>query len=504
MGEDANRELQFDASTRTSYWRERPGGGLDGPDSLLNSSELRFTGSEDWNLRVELQRSNGEVLQTALLPKFAAVDSAWQDANSTRPDFGIQVRLVDRVLSQDADGASDWLSEDLPSDLRRSELPESFWEPTIDLESASYNVSFSAPNSGLEARQLFNRDPVERTYLSYYQPSFNSDVALFELPRQDWRSVGSLQHLPFVDGRVYNVGNSWSALNDWFDRYYFSDAEEASRSPPASTQPATFNLNSVGETAWEAVLRGIGTGGSAYSFTATTHDGDSEIAGNSIATLSTPIARLGQSAGEMWELSPTANNFQAVLRQYRRGLRGLTDAQVSGLAREIASNVQRRISAQGPYRSVESFLAPDALFGGGNVLEYSISEYDDSVVASGRINWDQYFPDEPMKMDTAAPGFITSADLMTALAPVVNVRSDTFVIRAYGESVDPVATAEYTSSEPTARAWLEAVVQRYPEGVLESDFTNGDSGDWSQMIDAPVLGRRFRVIALRWLNEDDL
>jgi hypothetical protein len=216
------------------------------------------------------------------------------------------------------------------------------------------------------------------------------------------------------------------------------------------------------------------------------------------------VARLGQSAGEVWELSPAANNFQSVLRQYRRGLRGLTATQVSGLAEQIARNVRRRVSAQGPYRSVESFLAPDALFAGGNVLEYSISEYDDSVVASERINWDQYFPNAPMKMDTAAPGFITSADLMTALAPVANVRSDTFVIRAYGERVDPVTPGEYANSELKARAWLEAVVQRFPEGVVASDFADVDTGDWSQMIADPKLGRRFRVIAFRWLNEDDL
>ena len=93
---------------------------------------------------------------------------------------------------------------------------------------------------------------------------------------------------------------------------------------------------------------------------------------------------------------------------------------------------------------------------------------------------------------------------MTALAPVANVRSDTFVIRAYGERVDPVTPGEYTNSEPRARAWLEAVVQRFPEGVVASDFADVDTGDWSQMIADPKLGRRFRVIAFRWLNEDDL
>ena len=505
MSEAANREMVYDASSRTSYWRERPGGGLDGPDSLVNSSELRFTGTEDWRLRVELQRNNGEVLFSATLPEFYQVDTAWQDANSTLPDFGVHVQLVDRNLSQDADGASDWMMEDLPSDLRRDEFDEVFWLPTVDLESASYNTSFSAPNSGVEARQLFNRDPVERTYLSYYQPSFNSDIALFELPRQGWRSVGGLQHLAFADAPIYNVGNSWSERNDWFDRYFFSDERSTDSADLEDLVSGNFNFNSVNASAWEAILRGMGVGIGEYGFAYVEHvENSGEIGGAGAASVSFPVARFSQSSGEMWELSPDPENFQEVLRTYRRGLRGLTESQVNGLAVEIASNVQRRISAQGPYRSVESFLALDGLFGGDNILEYSIAEYDDSVAASERINWDQYFPDSPMKIDTAAPAFITSADLMTALAPVVNVRSDTFVIRAYGESVEPTVEASYTSSEPKARAWLEAVVQRYPEGVDASDFVDGTSRDWSQMIAEPQWGRKFRIIALRWLTEDDL
>lgn len=505
MGESANRELEYDASTRTSYWRERPGSGLDGPDPLLNSSELRFNGAEDWRLQVELQRSNGEVLLSAELPEFYRVDTAWQDANSTLPDFGIHVRLVDRNLSQDADGASVWLRQDLPGDFRKEAFDETYWIPPVDLESASYNTSFSGPNSGVEARQLFNRDPIERESLSYYQPSFNSDIAFFELPRQDWRSVGALQHLAFENSPIYNVGNSWSERNDWFDRYFFSDYQLSDSVDTESLISGNFNLNSVNPVAWDAVLRGIGTGTGEYGFSFVKHaENTGDIEGVAADSISFPVARFGQSAGEVWEVRPNPDSFQAVLRTYRGGLRGLTDSQVAGLALEIARNVRTRITAQGPYRSVEAFLASDALLGGGNVLEYSIAQYDESVTASERINWDQYFPDAPMKIDTAAPTFVTSADLMTALAPVVNVRSDTFVIRAYGESVEPTVEADYSSSEPTARAWLEAVVQRYPEGVDATDFIGGASGDWSQMIAEPKWGRKFRVIALRWLSEDDL
>jgi hypothetical protein len=214
MGEAANRELVYDASTRTSYWRERPGAVLDGPDALVNSSELRFTGTDDWLIRFSLQRANGEELLSGELPEFFRVETAWQDANSTLPDFGVEARLVDRNESQTPAGDSTWMVELLDVDNWRGDFAADLWVPQIDLESASYNVSFSSPNSGVEARQLYNRDPVNRDYLSYYQPGYNTDVALFELPRQPWLSVGALQHLPFRTGPVYNVGNSWSEQND--------------------------------------------------------------------------------------------------------------------------------------------------------------------------------------------------------------------------------------------------------------------------------------------------
>ena len=176
---------------------------------------------------------------------------------------------------------------------------------------------------------------------------FNQWAAAMELYRQEWRSVGGLQHLPFLAGPVYNVGNSWGTLNDWFDRYHFSDPEDDSVAAQTNTQPAVFNLNSSRSAAWQAVLRGMGTGGAAFSFTTTTHNADSEISGNSIEPLTTPISRLSQSAGDIWGILPVSNNFQSLLRQYRRGLRGLTEAQADGLAQQVARNVQRRISAQG-------------------------------------------------------------------------------------------------------------------------------------------------------------
>jgi hypothetical protein len=531
-----NRTLVFDASSRTSFWRERPGVTLDGPDLPENSSEFRFTGNDDWDLVVELQRADGELLVRCVLPSFSAVDSGWVDASSTIPDFGVHVRLNDRIDAQDADEASNWIRVHGQRDLRRADFDESFWAPVIDFESASYGESFSSPNSAVESRQLFNRDPVDRSALSYYQPSYNSDVALFELPKQEWHSVGSLQHLAFPEEPIYNVGNAWSQRNDWFDRYFFSTLPELGqvssvlpnqsirRIPTGNpvtdaglrAQPDTiaqslwieggFNINSVRTEAWTTVLAGIARGGLPVNLSYTTHDSVSgDVTGEAVIELERPLARFAQSAGEMFEISPNLDNFQAVLRTYRQGVKPLTPEQISGLASQIATNVQERIRARGPFLSIEEFLAPDVtLFGGDNLLEYSISEYDSGVAEPARINWDQFFPGTPQKIDRAAPMYLTSADLMTGLAPMISVRSDTFVVRTYGEVVDPVLESEFGGSTPTARAWLEAVVQRFPEGVDATDFVQSDSEDWRQMIAEPRFGRRLRVVSFRWLTETDL
>ena len=83
--------------------------------------------------------------------------------------------------------------------------------------------------------------------------------------------------------------------------------------------------------------------------------------------------------------------------------------------------------------------------------------------------------------------------MLQVLGPVLTARSDTFVIRAYGDAVD-------ASGKTTARAWCEAVVQRTPE-PLDPDESGlnprlpGTTGDF---------GRRFVITAFRWLSPDEI
>lgn len=89
---------------------------------------------------------------------------------------------------------------------------------------------------------------------------------------------------------------------------------------------------------------------------------------------------------------------------------------------------------------------------------------------------------------------VDQTDLLALLAPVLVTRSDTFLVRAYGEVRDPFAR------EARGEAWCEAVVQRLPVYVDPADTP------WAVPLAAEnqTLGRRFAVVAFRWLTAADL
>jgi hypothetical protein len=92
--------------------------------------------------------------------------------------------------------------------------------------------------------------------------------------------------------------------------------------------------------------------------------------------------------------------------------------------------------------------------------------------------------------------FLTQADIMTALAPVLFPRSDTFVIRTYGEAVNPA------TGVTEGRAWAEATVQRTPEYFDPADDATVAPADLNAI--NQTYGRRFKVVSFRWLTRADL
>lgn len=112
-----------------------------------------------------------------------------------------------------------------------------------------------------------------------------------------------------------------------------------------------------------------------------------------------------------------------------------------------------------------------------------------------------------------APGNLLQSDLLQSLGSALATRSDTFTLRCYGEAV--------LDNGEIGSAWMEAVVQRIPDFV---DPTNpaetGNSAPRplkiapSAAADATVrtdltpvnnvLGRRFKIVTMRWLKADEI
>ena len=163
-------------------------------------------------------------------------------------------------------------------------------------------------------------------------------------------------------------------------------------------------------------------------------------------------------------------------------MRTLSPAQVSALAAKITDAIRSRQAERGPFRSLEEFLAP-ATPDAPSLLERAIADAGLNVEEDGT----------PIDFSSQ---FLTQGDIMTALAPVLFARSDTFLVRAYGEAYNPATQAA------EGKAWCEAIVQRLPE-YLDASQPPETAPDDLNAVNARN-GRRFRIVSFRWLTRSDL
>jgi len=221
-------------------------------------------------------------------------------------------------------------------------------------------------------------------------------------------------------------------------------------------------VNSTLATAWEAIL-GRSTLFSAANTLDLNNDGPGAPDNAYPAELANPALFFPNST----DLISDAQ----VAERVNRGHRALTDGQVQDLASRIATAVRARAN---PFVSVQEFI-------NSGLVQQAIAANMTSAAVANRVN---------TGATAYRSDYLTQAVLLNPLMPFLSVRSDTFVIRSYGEVLNP-ATA---STEGVA--YCEAVLQRVPEKV---DGTN-------VMTDTPAgnFGRKFQVVRFRWLTNDDL
>jgi hypothetical protein len=190
------------------------------------------------------------------------------------------------------------------------------------------------------------------------------------------------------------------------------------------------------------------------------------------------------------------------------GYRELNEDQIQ----ELAEAIVRQVKSRGPFRSLGEFinrrLGPEndertlrgALQAALDDPDVSINEdYQDQRIAAADLT-DTAYTNRSAALGSryeGAPACVTQADLLAPIAPVLNARSDTFLVRGYGEATG-------AKGEVTARAWCEAVLQRVPD-YLDA---KGDAADTVvTSLRSPVnisFGRRFKAISFRWLPAEEI
>ncbi|MCW1923853.1 hypothetical protein OKA05_14895 [Luteolibacter arcticus] len=189
------------------------------------------------------------------------------------------------------------------------------------------------------------------------------------------------------------------------------------------------------------------------------------------------------------------------------GYRELKEEQIDALAQAIV----RQVKARGPFRSLGEFinrrLGPESdertLYGAlqGALEDPAVNINED--FRSARITAadlaDTDYANRSAAMGSryqGAPAYVCQADLLGPIAPVLNARSDTFLVRGYGEATAGDGTV-------TARAWCEAVVQRVPDYLDATDLPEVAAASLRSEVNRS-FGRRFNITSFRWLPAEEL
>jgi hypothetical protein len=276
-----------------------------------------------------------------------------------------------------------------------------------------------------------------------------------------------------------------------------------------------FNVNSTSKEAWKALLMSLA---------------DRPIAHNPLTGSPSVISRDPDEAslsrhlmanGDKGANGPGDDNAW-------RGIRKLSDAQIDKLAEEIV----RQVKLRGPFLNMAEFinrrLANDDT-GVAGALQAAIdwdefnAGYTGTTSGTGESINGAYKSGDAMisssdlpasypnsKAATGSryagiPGYVMQSDILQGISSSISVRGDTFMIRAYGESLEP-------GGRVAATAWCEAVIQRMPDYVDPADPADKLLRDPRQVPGsepdlAPAnlaFGRQFEIVSFRWLNPNEI
>ncbi len=474
---------------------------VDGTPANSGDDQIRVDADDSSYVSVLLRNSAGDLIGVyGISSSSSSFNTGGMSMSDTFADFGF-------TWAFDAPSTSSlfWSTTDIRSDpLVPSSSEFSGWE------SSPMDKKSHGPDEGTDV--FFRSNPVDSS--STIDVSF--DKPLFELPRQDILSIASLQNTylgaPYGVRQIGRQGTT-DSLNSLFDRFFFSTVPQvdASVNPWTVSDPlpntrmevlsntaigdlrsvntashllvnGAFNINSTSIEAWVAVLGSVRLDTWDYVYDVATATKD--FGGGAVF----PI--YAQSAEETWqggyldgfgEVNDPATVQEIEQMAYRLGLIEVTDAQIGDMAKDIVESIRTKMSDDDrPFINLSEFI--DA-----GVINDAIDATGDDSLANA-INYGK---------SLEQPGFLTQSDVLTAIAPFLSARSDTFLVRTYGDSVDP-----RDSAKVWARAYCEAIVQRMPSKHSTDTSTGGAITPTST--GNGEFGRQFKIIAFRWMDANEI
>lgn len=311
-------------------------------------------------------------------------------------------------------------------------------------------------------------------------------MILVDVPTDDVLSVGLLHSLPLYLEPIGIIGSPWGGnYNDAFDLYFFSPKREhPDTGTPLMLSPALihwngsgipadtlesvpdandaehemvvgqFNMNSTSTAAWQAVLSApvlIGGNGVQGAF----------------FRMPLEVAKSGNSA-------QTLADSQLADNAFRLGGRALQPDIANSILRDLSQDIVSRLISHGsPFSNLKEFI-------NSGILQDAIDTVEGNY-ASGA----QKINEGVLSFSNL---YLTQNDLLIRLAPMISPRSDTFVIRTYGD-------VQGLTGETLAKAGCEAVVQRVPAKL--------DGSSPAAPADSLLDSRSFRIVSFRWLTDED-
>lgn len=290
-----------------------------------------------------------------------------------------------------------------------------------------------------------------------------------------------------------------------------------------------FNVNSTSVNAWYALFKGIRERKLLYRNSSGSLNEVAVPEGHiAISRLDTP-----NSDKETTDLSQGAVRADGHMEW--SGIRFLDDSQIRLLAEKCVEQVKRR----GPFLNFSEFInrrLENSELGLMGALQSAI-DYDDANPDSKSINY-RYKSPGNLRIDPSdlgnheyqspdavrgsrlagIPGYVIQSDILKPIANTLQVRDDTFRIRAYGEALD-------AKGKVIARVWCEAIVQRAPEYYDEANdpsepaylyqgnptnntYDPGWDGAFTKNNNlTPAnsrFGRKFKIASFRWLNSNEI